>query len=175
MKLFLKICGGFIAAVAALLLFVSFLPDKKDEQPPKPAAQTQQKAAPSETICQTAGLGDTDSQFAAAHKIANDNGMIKTYYNGKVTVTFVNGHATNIQVKATKEHKAQKGLPKLLPTDAVKGETSTDESDAMVAYHKTKYTSQKLSTAVPNSGGNFERIDAFDKASGNYIYTVLAI
>ena len=124
---------------------------------------------------QKPGLGDTAAQYNSAYKLTSDTDIVKTYYGGGIVAVFVNNRAINVTIAAAKDHKAQKILNEMIPADAIKGEKETDESDEILVRENTAYTSERLKNAIPKCGGRFTRIDTYDRKTGNYIQTVLAI
>ena len=182
-KFLLKIVGGFFALVIGLAIIVKayYLVTGKEPPPPKETQQTTQnvqttpKAAP--TICNIPGLGDlfTSYDSSSQFKLTNDSGIVKTFNDGQVVITFVESRAYNITIASTQDHKAYGFMKKMVPKDSVKGKSETDESDATVSYQHTYYTSESLKSVFPKSNGNFDIIHAFDKSTGNYLHTVIAV
>lgn len=132
-----------------------------------PASQSNVK------ISKIPGIGSTEEDFSKAHKISNDNGMMKVYDNQHIAVVFADGRALNITVNADKNHKRDKSIEEMIPSDATNITKTTDESDELISKEIQSGSSKLLAEAIPDSKGQFKVIDLFDKKTDNYLHTII--
>ena len=146
---------------------------KADAELNRKYEEYKQKQAALSKISKKASIGATKNAFEEEHKLTEQT-MFSIYDDKRFLVLYDNNRIISITIQTpNKEEYNEQMIEAMMPEDAQNVKRITDNTDDMLMKEKITGTSEKLKQVVPTSQGEFEILNVFDKASGNYIKTII--